>query len=303
MIKILKNSEIDFEKYDECLKNSVQNKYSADLRFLKITAGKNWDLLVYGAYEAMMPVPFVRKFGIKMVQQPKLCQQLGIFSQADLPGINDLFLNFLTSKYNVRYYAFNDRNTFSQPLPTRKNFLINPESYETVAQRYSPKRKRKIRQEPEIKEHSEIRLNIPIDEVSSFILENIRGAEASKRDPQDFYHIFKAFSEAGLLSLEGFYYRGSLTNLIALYDDGTTVALLGTFNDYRFVKLSGASVLVDDCLRRNIESKIFDFEGGNIPNIEEFFRGFRPEMKPYPYYGNSKRAIIKKILKFKCYGN
>lgn len=296
MIRRLKYSEIDFEKYSNCLKNSEQHKYCATREFLDITAGKNWQLLVYKDYKAVMPVPFVEKFGVKFVHQPKLCQQLGIFSEADLPEINDLFLDFLKRKYMVRYYAFNDRNIFSQPLPTRKNFLINPESYEAVARRYSPKRKRKIRQEPEIRENSEIRLNVPIDEVSSFILENIRGAEGNKRDPQEFYNIFRAFSEAGLLSLEGFYYHDSLTNLIAVYDDGRTVALLGTFNDHRFVKLSGASVLIDDCLRRNIESKIFDFEGGDIPNIEEFFRGFRPEMQPYSYISNTKQELVKKFF-------
>ena len=56
MIKRLKYNEIDFAKYSKCIENACQRKYSATKDFLDITAGKNWELLVYNNYEAVMPV-------------------------------------------------------------------------------------------------------------------------------------------------------------------------------------------------------------------------------------------------------
>jgi hypothetical protein len=83
------------------------------------------------------------------------------------------------------------------------------------------------------------------------------------------------------------------------YFDDFTVALLGTFNDKDFVKISGASVLIDHCIKENIQTKIFDFEGSDLPNVEEFFRGFRPELRPYHVIDYSKKEIIKKLLSLK----
>ena len=98
MIRRLKYHEIDFEKYTECLEGSEQRKYSATKDFLDITSGKQWELLVYNDYEAIMPIPFVKKFAHKLVVNPKLCQQLGVFSKEDRLEINDLFFSFFEKK-------------------------------------------------------------------------------------------------------------------------------------------------------------------------------------------------------------
>lgn len=299
MIRKLKYQQIDFKKYSHCVETSAQRKYSASKDFLDITSGKNWELLVYDDYKAVMPVPFLQKFGLKFVANPKLCQQLGIFSESDLPDLNEKFLQYFRRKYRILYYAFNDANQFRSELETRKNFIIFPDDYEKVYQKYSPKRKRKIRQEEEIKLNSEIRKIEDEKTVNDFILENIKGAEKSTSDQLDFLKIFNEFHRKKMLDFTGYFYHNTLINLIAVYHDTETLALLGTFNNPEYVKISGASVLIDETLKESISRKAFDFEGGDIPNIEEFFRGFRPELKPYPYYGNSKRAIVKKILKLK----
>lgn len=65
------------------------------------------------------------------------------------------------------------------------------------------------------------------------------------------------------------------------------------------MKTSGASVLIDYSIKENIGNRIFDFEGGEIPNVEEFFRGFRPELRPYHLIEYSKKELIRKMLKLK----
>ena len=298
MIKRLKYNEINFQKYKNCLENSVQRKYSATQEFLDITSGKQWDLLVLNDYEAVMPIPFVRKFWIKFVHNSKLCQQLGVFSKEDSAEINELFLNELNKKYFVWFYGFNDGNQFFTKLKTRKNFLIFPDDYPNIYQKYSPKRKRKIRQEPEIKENSEIKENLDFVEVKKFIQENMRGADHHSKDAQDFIKILQLFFENGFLKLNGYFYHQKLINVIAVYQEEKTLALLGTYNHPEFIKISGASVLIDEILKQNISEKIFDFEGGEVANIEEFFRGFRPELKPYPYIRNSKKELLRKMVRF-----
>lgn len=175
MIKKLKYHEIDFEKYSHCLENSAQRKYSATKKFLDISSGKKWELLIYKDYEAVMPVPYVFKGGIKIVHNPMLCQQLGIFSREDDAELNQKFLDFLQKKYLIRIYPFNDVNTFKTKLKSRRNYLIEPENFETVYSRYSPKRKRKLRLDQDILNNSEIK-NISFDEAENFIRKNFIGA-------------------------------------------------------------------------------------------------------------------------------
>jgi len=295
MIRRLKYNEIDFEKYSKCLENAVQRKYSATKDFLDITSGKQWELLVYNDYEAVMPVPFVKKLGFKIVINPKLCQQLGVFSNIDDVKINDLFLSFLERKYNIWYYGFNDKNTFSKLLKRRKNFLIYPDNYEIVRQKYSPKRKRKLRLDDDVLQKSEVR-DVSIFNAWEFISRNLIGAK-NEKDKNSFLQIFTDLEKAGYLKLKAFFYGTAIINLIAVYSDDKTIALLGTFNDKDHIKLSGSSFIIDNVIRKNIQTKIFDFEGSDIPAIEEFFRGFRPELKSYPVIFNSKKQVIKSFFR------
>lgn len=294
MIRRLKYHEIDFKKYTDCLENSEQRKYSATKDFLDVTSGNQWEILVYGDYEAVMPVPCVKKFGVKIVHNPKLCQQLGVFSPKDNIEINEKLLEYLHENYLIRFFTFNDANHFHSKTVLKNNFLIYPDLYENVYSKYSPKRKRKLRLDEDILSNSKVK-NITCDEAKGFIRANALGAE-SENDKEGFLKIFESFFTMNYLKFAAFYYKEKITNIIVTYSDDHSVALLGTFNDKDFVKLSGASVLIDNAIRENIETHIFDFEGGNLPNIEEFFRGFRPELKPYGIIENSKQDIVKKIL-------
>ncbi|MCE3074332.1 hypothetical protein [Chryseobacterium gwangjuense] len=295
MIRRLKYDEIDFKKYTKCLEKSEQRKYSAAKDFLDVTSGKQWEVLVYNDYEAVMPVPFVKKYGVKIVHNPRLCQQLGVFSAEDNININEEFLSYLKDNYLIRIYTFNDTNRFISTIELKNNFLIYPDVYEKVYAKYSPKRKRKLRLDEETLQNSEIK-EITYKEAEGFVKNNFIGAE-NEDDKLSFMKIFESFFNINSLTFLAFYYQSKIINIIVTFADKESIALLGTFNDKEYVKLSGASVLIDQAIKENIETHIFDFEGGNLPNIEEFFRGFRPELKPYPIIEGSKKDLFKKLLK------
>lgn len=293
MIRRLKYHEIDFVKYAQCLENSEQRKYSATKYFLDTTSTMPWEILVYKDYEAVMPVPFVRKYGMKIVHNPKLCQQLGVFSVKDNLELNEAFLEYLEKNYMIRAYPFNDVNKLHTKIRIKKNFLLYPDNYEKIYAGYSPKRKRKLRLGEDVIKESEIR-TISYDKAKAFIEANTIGLSKDD-DLGEFMRIFESFHNSNYLKFTAFYYQNKIINVIATYTDCNMVALLGNFNDKDYVKLSGASVLIDHILKENIETHIFDFEGGELPNIEEFFRGFRPELRPYGIIENSKKNLLKKL--------
>ena len=85
--------------------------------------------------------------------------------------------------------------------------------------------------------------------------------------------------------------------MVAIYQEKYTAVLLGTYNNQQFIKLNGASCLVDFAIMKNIEQKIFDFEGGDLPHLDEYFRGFRALQKTYPVLRNSKIKLLLNIFK------
>lgn len=296
IIRRIKYPDIDFIKYAECVENSAQRKYTATSLFLDVITGKNWQLLVWEDYKAVMPFYTIKKMGIEFVVTPFLCQQLGVFSREDRPQINDAFLQYLSRNFNVKSYAFNDRNQFSDKMNTRKNYILFSEDYETVYKRYSPTRRKRIKQNPDIKRESFVSEDVDFTVAEAFIRQNSKGY-GDKEQVQKVIGIYKALYKAKKLHLYGFFYRDSLINLITAYEESKTIALLGTFNDASFVKLNGASVLNDEIIKRFVGHKDIDFEGSEVPSIEEFFRGFRPRLMPYPHLLNTNRDLIRIFIK------
>jgi len=145
--------------------------------------------------------------------------------------------------------------------------------------------------------HSEIK-KISFSESESFIRQNFLGA-SKEEDIDSFLNIFKKMADENCIEITAFFLHGKIINTIITYIDDCTAALLGTFNDKEYVKISGASVLIDHAIKENIGNRIFDFEGGEIPNVEEFFRGFRPELRPYRLIEYSKKELIRKMIRLK----
>ena len=79
MIYFVKRNQIDEEKYNNCIATSLQSRMYAYSWYLDIVAD-NWNVLVLDDYEAVMPLPFHKKFLISYISQPFFTQQLGVFS-------------------------------------------------------------------------------------------------------------------------------------------------------------------------------------------------------------------------------
>ena len=294
MIKRVGQLDLDVEKYNNCFETSAQRVYSASHQVVKTLAKDNWEVLVFGDYDAVMPISFKIKFGIKVVVNPPMCQQLGVFSRKDSRVINDLFLNYLKKHYLVRYYSFNSKNQFTQTLPRRKNYVLERNAYSAIFNSYTGNKRWELRQHARTTKYTETRV-LTFAECRQFLKTYIKSAP---REPEKSRHLslFQDLETAGLLTFKGFFCRKELVNLVAILDDERTRVLLGAFNNRAFNRYNGASVLIDNQIKSCISQKIFDFEGSEIPSVEAFFRKFNPTLHCYPYIANNRKAIIKEVV-------
>ncbi len=111
-IKYLTNRQIDKYKWDKCISESFNGIVYAYAWYLDIVS-YNWEALVLGDYETVMPLPVRRKYGVSYLSQPQYAPQLGVFSRKLIttPLIAD-FINHIPKKYKIIDLFFNTYNQF-----------------------------------------------------------------------------------------------------------------------------------------------------------------------------------------------
>src|SRR5690606_10879689 len=80
-IRYVRHKDIDQEKWDQAIDKSYNGLIYGYSFMLNQMAGKRWDALIQGDYEAIFPLAWNTKFGMPYLYQPYLCQQLGLFSR------------------------------------------------------------------------------------------------------------------------------------------------------------------------------------------------------------------------------
>ena len=143
MIQYLKRNQLNIEKYDACIKNSLQSRIYAFSWYLDIVAD-NWDALILDDYKAVMPLPWRKKYLIKYIYNPSWTQQLGVFSTKNLNKylISD-FLKLIPKEFKKTTIQFNSGNVLNDANITKKVNYIIPlnESYNNLKSKFSKGRK------------------------------------------------------------------------------------------------------------------------------------------------------------------
>ncbi|KQT35452.1 hypothetical protein ASG22_00015 [Chryseobacterium sp. Leaf405] len=288
MIRRLKYESIDFKKYTQCLENSEQKNWYAKKEVLD-ELSENWEVLIYQDYEAVLPVPLMKKLGLRFVIMPLFCQQLGVFSSKDNREINDQFLKALRKNYKIFYYSFNQYNSFSSALEQRKNYKIPISDYDVLRRKKYFKGRKSTAKWAQHLFYKEIELNA---EHISFIENNFKGLTKQK-DVNKFKEYLSFLNEMNSLKLCAAYLDDKLINIAVLISEETQLSLLALINDERYKNENGPSFLIDKILNLYIHEKTFDFMGSNIRGIEVFFKSFGAELQDYSFF---ESQILKKIL-------
>ena len=148
MIRFEKRNQIDEEKYNDCISKSLQSRVYAYSWYLDVVAN-SWGVLVQNDYEAVMPLPFQKKYLILYITQPFFTQQLGVFSKQEISEeLLRLFLKRIPRKFLKIALQFNSQNKFtSHKIIQKNNYILSLNSeYKTLYKNFSKGRKHSIQQ-------------------------------------------------------------------------------------------------------------------------------------------------------------
>ncbi len=125
-IEYLHHKRIDPGKWNAATLSSTTPLVYGLYEYLSAVCDSQWDALVFNDYEAVFPLPFKRKLGIKYYVQPLFCQQLGAFGSNKRISTQDFlaFIPKLIPRVRLQFNPYFDGKP-PQQVQLRTNFILD----------------------------------------------------------------------------------------------------------------------------------------------------------------------------------
>jgi hypothetical protein len=301
MINYVKRKDLDVVKYDYCIENAIQSRMYAYSWYLDIVAD-NWDVLILNDYEAVMPIPWKRKYGIKYVYPLLWVLELGVF-YADNKTKIAAFLATLFNKFRFVESKLNSTEKFI----SRKNQLVGKqfqtlslkEVYPAIYSKYRKDRKKDIRKAVHL-DLIEKWNDIP-DKLIVLFKNNV-----GKRTPNILEHDYTILENLMLACLER-----KVGEILSIYDKNSNLVASGFFIKHKDVvtilvsstdfknRNNGANTfLIDRAIfkfQKNFNT--FNFGGSSIKSIAKYFLSFGAKTEDYQQVKYNKLPFLLRFFK------
>ncbi len=284
MIKKIKRKDLDLSKYSTCLENSINYRIYAEYWYLDCLTNEQWDCLVYNDYEAIMPLPYQKKIGLKIIVQPVFCQQLGVFYSKKIPRNIFILFEKKLQRNLVRGYHFNEENTsdFEPKGRLQVNQILNlNKNYAEVYKGFRKDLRKKIKKQ----DHYFIREVESTDGYFSLIKQFY---------PQLNDHFIR---QAKVITNE-LREKDKLLNYQVLDSDNTILShrIYVKSNNRIIVLLSARNKntqndssisIIHHVIKDHVEQPLyFDFEGSSLEGVNLFNKSFGSTESHYTVYKN-----------------
>ena len=292
MIKYLRNSEIDKDKWDKCINRSPQGETYALSWYLDIVS-PGWDALISDDYKIVFPLTKRKKFGFKYLHQPFFTQQLGLFSSQEVSEIDiENFLHTIPTQFRLIEIQLNAGNKISSvsgfKLSPRKTHLLNlSENIVTLRKNYSENLRRNLKKAMttgfNVSENCEVK-----DIIKLF--RNNRGKKVDNLKDEDYSRFEILMKEADRRkSIECLCMKNDkslLAGAIFLNSVHSRIFLFSAVSE-EGRKNGAMSMIIDNFIERHCgDDKSLDFEGSMDENLARYYKSF-----------GSKEVVYLQVLK------
>lgn len=303
-LQYLTYDKIDKRKWDDCINASINKLIYAESVFLD-NMSAHWDAIVMNDYEAVMPLTWKRKYGIKYLYQPPFFQQGGVFSKKKLTAeIINAFIDKASEHFRFAEITLNylNRNLSPSYKPQlRNNYIFSiGNRYEKTFQEYDTyirqrlKRLEKFKMIYKISKDYQEAIRV-YKKTYQQKLSNIKAA-----DFKNFEVLCSIYAKQDRVVVRKVYDSDEKTLLacvLILKDENRLYNLASTIFPEGKKKL--ANYFLFDSLIREFSGQkmILDFEGSDIPGVAFFYKKFATENQQYPFIKWNKLPVPLKLLK------
>jgi len=283
-IYYLKHHEIDILKWDEVIEKSIQGRIYASSLWLDCVS-PNWEALIYGDYEIVMPLPVKRKFGMRYLAQPPLTQQIGIYctSEIDIKIIEAFYKKMISLFSYGNINVFHNYHPDGFSITKRKNYILSlKKQYNQINNEYS----RSVR--ANIRKAKKLNLSLRTSSEIDAKVEKIKSIHISRiKTEGKIYNLliilFNQFSKTGQsFILEAFDCNDEFLGNAVYFKDKKRIYEIASAFTKKGRDLEAHPFMIDYVIDQHAGTDyIFDFEGSNIPGIEKFNQSFGAVLEPY----------------------
>lgn len=284
-IAYLKRKDIDVDRWDACIEKADNGLIYAYSYYLDAMC-TNWDALVLGDYDAVMPLPWRKKWGIKYLYVPAFIQQLGVMGK--LEGLSFYsIIGKVQQHFQYGDLVFNSFN-INQTIQTTKrtNLILYLNDYKHLETKFSLRLKRSLKVANENQLQIDYSFN-PTQIVKAFKAQyQTRMLHVHDSDYSHFLSLIEDLNRKGK----------ALTRMIRGEDNKIETAIIWLIDKNRIYNILNFSTnisrekravhyLLNSAIREFAgQNFILDFEGSDLPGVKEFYQNFRPIDQPYFLY-------------------
>ncbi len=281
---------VEQDKWDRCIAKHPNGLIYSRYDYLDNICD-NWHGMVIGDYEAVMPLPWRKKYGFRYFYTPPFIQQLGLTGD-----IEHLDLEILTRK--IRQFAWygdlmlNFSNAaFAEAVKARQktNFIITLKNgYDKIRESYSYDLKQTLQtiQAGLIYTHD-------YDYLSAITAYQKNYASRMPHISEDCFSRFallcrQFFQEGNCMARSVRNEKGAiLSNVLLLKDSKRIYHLINTtITEGR--QMHSNHLLLDQLLRElSGRDLLFDFEGSELEGVKTFYKKFGGYSQPYFHYSRN----------------
>jgi hypothetical protein len=284
LITHLKHHQINKALWDACIDNSGTGlAYPFSWYLDAVSPG--WEALVYGKYEAVMPLPVIKRIVLKWVYQPWFCQQLGVFSVNSQKHVLHQFLEAIPWHYINVCASFNYSNNLTSIKHLKKVNYILPlnRPYSELCSGYSTNTKRNLKKATSL--GFQFEANISLNEFIDF--ENLNQSDIIPLKQQNNAStLITKLIEQKKTSLVGMRNsKGQLICAVCLMQHANRLTYLFASSSAEGKMGQAMFLLIDIIIQQYAGTPyILDFEGSSIQGVARFYTGFGAINQPYYYY-------------------
>ncbi|MDC1022157.1 hypothetical protein OAQ85_01840 [Schleiferiaceae bacterium] len=300
IIKFLQHKEIDFDKWDACVGSSEFPKpygFSWYLNWLT----DQWQAVVYGDYEAVLPLFIQSKYGIQFSSRPYGTQSVGPYSK--IPLTPELLRDLVhEAMKHVQYSEF-----FMDPgVPLTKwksmpysNYTIDTsEEYEILQNRMSSQNKRNLKKAE--KAHFELAEWANVKDAVQLWQNNIQ--KKTRISHEDCNRLGKLlefchYQKRGVLYAVRDEYNQLCGAQFWVVYQGRSTLMLNASTPWG--KSHGVSTWLIDRHLRSVSGRPhqIDFEGSSILGLKRFYSGFGAKDEPFFMHVENRLPLFLRWLK------
>ena len=299
-IKYIHREHLDEEKYNQCIDSSLQSKIYAFSWYLDIVCN-TWDVLVLNDYEAVMPIPWRKKYGIKYVYPPFWVLQLGVFSNEVIDENEFLTPLFNTFKFvELRMNTHNNFELYSEFLQLKQcQKLVFNTTYSSTLSHYRKDRKKDL-QKAAAADLIEKWNDHPSNLIQLF--KNNIGKRTPNIKETDYENLEKLIAiciEKKIGEILSVYDKeNKLVASVFLLKHKNSITKLISSTDLNYRKNGANTFLIDRVIfKYHKDFSEFNFGGSSIKSVASFSKSFGAETEKYHQLKMNKLPKVLQLFK------